>query len=466
MNDSTELHNYLLSPRLPRTKFMKNYSMILSTFILTVFLTATASANIEFSINVHKIKEFQNSEKGIQKEEYDYKMLVDIGDHYFSYTQDGNIYVFDFKTKRFFQINLSSKKYSDDSLYSNIGFRTYEFQNRLTLGGAFAAAGVKKNPMLPVLNEHLFSLQQKGKTSEVSHSLKEGLYYFSSGDHDLASFSKKGHQVSRKQKDMFIKFFRYAFSGHPVILNQISKDEIIPGSISIYRYNVGKEINQLAIAEVRSTENKLYNLNEYSLGLLNNDSEPFVAFLFNIKLQKFDFERHLKSLLSEANKYYLKGEYFDSMLAYLEYTLSPGLNFPRVFQKHKQKIMADENVGKLLRVLNPKSKIKAELSLKVLKNLETISSSKNHVVNILTANTLVRLGNINEAKKLFQKGLMHSPYFVGAYKDIGGVYYNEYNSVMAWRCWDLARQIAPTNKRLKSINEFELRFTQKYPEFF
>lgn len=62
--------------------------------------------------------------------------------------------------------------------------------------------------------------------------------------------------------------------------------------------------------------------------------------------------------------------------------------------------------------------------------------------------------------------LTANPYIVGAWKDLGDLYFNEYNTRDAWRCWDLARELLPTHGLLKTVGEFEQNLLNTYPEFF
>jgi len=448
---------------------MKKIILAFITFALSCCYVVQASANIQFSIKDHQIKEKQEEDKTISKEESDSEILVDLGNDYFRYTSEGIQYIYDFKEKRVYTVDLSSKKFSDDSLFSNIGFRTYEFQNRLMLGGALAAGGVEDNPMLPVFSEHLFSLQQKDKKSELSQTSKDNFLVFSAAGKELLSYSSKGVEVSSKEKAMFIKFFRYVFGGHPQILKQLSSDNIIPKSIQVHRYNVFNEHNILSLSEIKTTPPRSFSLDGYSPAVLAGDTDPFSNFLNDIKYsKKINLEKHLESLLSQAKSYYQNGNHIDTMLCYLEYNLASSRPLPPVYEEQREVLSQDKNVTKLLATLRlrPKNKEEGEDFLHKLQELETEAKHQTHVLKIFQANAQYGLGNYQEAKELFYGVLKASPHITGAYKDLGGFYFNEYNAVLAWRCWDVARQILPTHKMLVQINEFEARLFKDYPEFF
>jgi hypothetical protein len=240
---------------------MKKSFLSIMIVVLIFCFTGNSFANIAFSIHVQQTKDKQDSDKKIYQEKNEYDMSVDIGDTYFSYSSGDALHIYDFANKRIITVDLPTKVYSDDSLFSTIGFRTMEFQNRLWMGQLFKGAGVKDLTTAPVFSEHLFSLQQKDKKSELSQTSKDGFLYFSSDGRDLLSYSTKGEQVSRENKKMFIKFFRYVFAGHPQILEKLSSDNIIPQSICVHQINsfLG-ETNILTISPIKSTPVMPYSL--------------------------------------------------------------------------------------------------------------------------------------------------------------------------------------------------------------
>jgi len=446
---------------------MKKTILFFIAFLSISNFANSASANIEFSIHVHQTTEKKDSDNKILRDENRSEMLVNIGDGYFSYTSKGTKYIYDFTKKRVLTIDMSKRIFSDDSLFSNIGFREYEFKNRLMLGGALAAAKIEDNPMQQVLSEHLFSLQKKDAHSKLSQTLENDFLLFAAGGKELLSYSRQGEQVAHKDKETFVKFFRYVFGGHPQILDKLLSDDVIPKSIRIHRYNMFHEINALTISAIKNTPKKSFSIEGNRPGVLSNDSDEFSIHLNKIKHSKnMPLENHLKLLLSRAEEHYKNGHYMDTMLAYLEYNLVSGLPFPSTFHEQKAILIQNRNVKQLLASLSPKSKEKAEQFLSVLQNLEKASKQQSHVLKIFEANIQMSLRHHQEAKELFYKALKINPYITGAYKDLGGIYFNEYNAVLAWRCWDVARKIAPTHKMLTQINKFETRLSMDHPEFF
>ncbi len=98
-----------------------------------------------------------------------YPLRVTLGHRYLIEEMQGTRTIYDFDRLRILRITLATKTYTDDSLYSDIGFRALEFRNRIMLGTALQAGKVAVNPMEPALMEHLFCLSNpKGKTDMVN----------------------------------------------------------------------------------------------------------------------------------------------------------------------------------------------------------------------------------------------------------------------------------------------------------
>ncbi|HUN56272.1 MAG TPA: hypothetical protein VMU29_14060 [Smithella sp.] len=446
---------------------MKKVILLFISLILPICFAGQVYAKIVFSIDVQKTMDKQTPDKKITKEKSQSKMQLEIGDNYFSSDQNGVRHIFDFDHKRIFVMNLSGKLYFDDSLFSYVGFKAHEFQNRLAMSQALSKAGITNNPMLPVFSEHLFSMRQKNEKSGLSQVLKNDSVYFYAADKELFSYSKQGEQVSPENKIMFVKFIRYVFGGHPQILGQLLSDNIIPGSINIYLPDLSPRSVELKISPVKTTSQRAYSLKGYTPGVWNDEEDPFIRFLNDIKYSKtINLEHHLAMLQTKANEYYNSGDYLDAMLAYLEYNLASGLPFPPAFQEQKATIVKDEKVKELLTVLGDVSKENAKNDLVILQTLQSSAKHYGHVIKITEADMQIKLGKHQEAKKLFYEALKASPHITGAYKDLGDLYYSEYSDLMAWRCWDVARKIAPTHVMLIPINEFEAKLVKECPEFF
>ena len=449
---------------------MKKAILVILIVVLAFSFTGNSFANLSFSIHVQQTKDQQDADKKIYQEKNEYDMSVDLGDTYFSYTRGGILRIYDFVKKRLITIELSNKIYSDDSLFATILYRTMEFQNRLWPGGIFNIPRFKKDiPMASVFNEHLLSLEQKDKKPEVSEISKDGFLHFSSEGKELLSYSTKGEEVSPDNKKMFITFFRYVFAGHPQILKKLSSDNVIPKSMCVNQFDsLLSETNLLTISMIKSTPDMLYSLENYIPGVLSNDKDRFSKILHDIKYSKtIDMESRLELLQSRASEYFKNGNYLDMMLAYLECSLSSDLPLPKAFVKRKKVLEEADTISKLYLTIKRKKNIKeAEESLAILQEWEKNAKNERYLLKYYEANHQSRIGKRQEAKDLYYEVIKASPLITGVYKDIGLLFFKEYDTVLAWRCWDVARKIAPKHDLLSQINEGETNLYKNYPEYF
>lgn len=448
--------------------------------IFLIFHTEHTFANVTFSINVSQIQEPNPSlrriepinERTISKDQISKKKRVtvfdvEIGQDFFSYESDKAKYIYDLDNNKRITINLTNNTFVDDSLFAAVMYKINEFQNRLMLGQTLTAGGSIDNPMALVFIEHLFSLRHPNKNSGLTSTSTDEVVSYSWEGKELLSYSKEGALVSHQEKEMFIKFFRYVYKGHPQILDQLSSDNIIPYTIQISQYHTSITKNKLTISSIQTTHSESYSLDGYLPGELPDKVKPNFRFLYDLKTSKeIMLQQHLDHLLQRANEEFENGKYLDTFLFYLEYSLCSGLQLPSIFQKHFHKIKEDENIGKLQTAI---SSINSETTEKLLldfKKLELASKFQMHVIKIFEANTQTILGNHKEAKELFFEALDSSPYITGVYMDLGDIYFKERNPGMAWLCWDVARKINPSHKMVSRVEEFELKLIESYPKFF
>lgn len=420
-------------------------------------------ANLLLEFNVNSI--IENQQNNASKSEKKRSVLtVTLGPDYFSYREGNKERIYDFKKYRIYTIDVAHSTYSSDSLFMDIGFRTYEFQNRLMLGGVLNAAKVEANPMAITLSEHIFSLSAKDHQSVITKKRNNQGVFFSWEGKELCSFSQKSIQIEREYIYQFVRFLRYYKGGHPEILRQLKNWPGIPSQIGISRYDARTESYDLALVSHKSVADKQYELGNLRQEKIDGELSKLVA--IDQPYSQSALHNKSKHLLSEANNAFNAGNYLDSILAYLEYTLVTGEQLPNQFQSHRELIANDENVKKLLPSISPKSKEMAEKAVETLVQLRAKSKDRKHVLMIFEANIRTSLGKPETSKQLFLSALSTNPYIVGAWKDLGDLYFGSYNTRDAWRCWDLARTLVPGHRLLEPVNEFEKKLKHENPDFF
>lgn len=391
-------------------------------------------------------------------------MNVEIGKNYFSYEENNQKHIYDFNRNRIITINLADKTYIDDSLFMDIGFRGYEFQNRLHLGRALNAASLKDNPMAITLSEHNLSLTAKKHQSEIKKKNKSKNVTFNWNGKELFKHDKNLVQIKQLYKDGFIRFLRYHLGGHPEILKDLQQLKGIPSSFTITSHNVQTKISTLRIKSHKYIPDKLPDFSKFNKGKVDGALSALLS--KDTNFSENALSTSAKTLLLKATDAFNEKRYLDTFLTYLEYTLATGEQMPRQFNSQRELIVNDIDVKTFLPSISPKSKDEAQKAVKTLVALRNKSKDKKHILKIFEANIHSSLGLQKESMQLFHDVLSKNPYITGAWKDLGGLYFSDYNSRDAWRCWDTARKLNPKHHLLAPISEFENRLKNDNPEYF
>jgi tetratricopeptide (TPR) repeat protein len=346
----------------------------------------------------------------------------------------------------------------------DIGFRDYEFQNRLYLGRALGAASIKDNPMAIPLSEHIFSLTAKNHQSKVKKEIKNNNVTFSWNHKELFKYDQDVVNIKSPYKEGFIRFLRYHLGGHPKIIMNLQQLSGIPSSLTMTSHNVQTKITTLRLKSHKYISDKSLNLNKFTKGKV----EGALASLFseNTIFSEDALNTSVNALLAKAMSAFNDKRYLDTILTYLEYTLATGKQMPKQFKPQRELITADLNVKAFLASIRPKSKEEAQKAVKTLVALRSKSKDRIHILKIFEANIRSSLGMQKKSIQLFHETLKKNPYITGAWKDLGELYFRSYNSRDAWRCWDAARKLNPRHKLLAKVTQFEVRLKKDNPDFF
>ena len=442
-----------------------NYpSLFLFISFLTLFATMQgvhAGVVLTFDKELIVIKP---KDKGVFPKPTSSLLLVEIGRDYFSYEENNKKHIYDFKHNRIIAINNDDGTYLDDSLFVDIGFRDYEFQNRLYLGRALAAASVKDNPMAIPLSEHVFSLTAKEHHSKIKEEIKNKKVTFSWNGKELFKYDQNIEKIKSPYKNGFIRFLRYHLGGHPRILMSLQTLAGIPSSLTMTSHNAQTKITTLRLKSHKYIPDRLPDLSKLKAGKIDGSLATLLD--ENTTFSEDMLNTSVNTLLAKATSAFNEKRYLDTILTYLEYTLATGEQMPKQFFPQRELITADVDVNNFLGSISPKSKEQAQKAVKTLVSLHKKSKDRKHVLNIFEANIRSSLGMQKESVQLFHTTLKKNPYITGAWKDLGELYFRNYNSRDAWRCWDTARKLNPRHKLLEQITQFEIRLKKDNPDFF
>ena len=438
---------------------MKNTVILLLLSLLTCY---GLEAGTLLKFHVAEESEIPRGEE-IERENKDYDLQVYLGETIIDEESPEGICVWNFDTKRKYQSVEEQSAFVNYSLFSDLGFRVYEFQNRLKLGGALEAVGIEDNPMDRILMEHLFSLTSD-EESKLDRKSKKSRIIFKHSKKVLLEYSNNSEPAESEVIGRFVLYLRYRFGIHPQILTELESLNGIPNELIIYRYDVGQERIELRFISI--DDNYAEPSRELSVTTPLEDGLLYQTSAKATDYTKKAYADACVSLKKRAVTSARKSDYLDSIGLFLAYTLATGEQMPEEFFEFRDAITQNADVQLLFSSLKPLSEETAPQALKDLEKLSEKAKEGQCAILIFKANTLAHSGKPYEAIDAFLAALSLEPAIVGAWKDLGDVYYSIYDAIQAWHCWDTGRSLLINHSLFNAVNEFEDTLQTDHPEFF
>jgi tetratricopeptide (TPR) repeat protein len=330
---------------------------------------------------------------------------------------------------------------------------------------------LQRNPkdylLEPVILEHNFSLDSKRNSSKINKKQNGKYTNYSFEKTPLAQITASGQNLSSEELTSFIRFIRYTIGGHSEILDGIKKSGKIPEELVIYKFD--KKNNRLDY-KLKNYKTEIETpLSLVSYRPLEYSTETGSYYSLISKIQTFDSEKikqQMGSIEIDIQSSLDNKNYLEALLGCLESGLYNSVFNIEICQTNINIIQADSHAKTLFTYLNPGDQISPEDAYKEFEALEKFAGEKAYILWIFEADMLSRINKKKESLEKFYKALKVNPYIAGIYKDIGEIFYSNYNTDLAWLCWDIARRIYPEHSMLKPITELEENLQKKYPEYF
>lgn len=378
--------------------------------------------------------------------------------------------IYDFKGRRILQLTPNTRSYADLSLFSVVGFRVIEFQNRRSLAGLLKGVDLKDEPMPIPLSEHLFSLADPETKATVDRKAENGTVAYSWKSRPLLSWSEKIVPMPAHQRSRFATFVRYVYGGRPELLSAMQKLDGIPERLVITMHDVpGTTTTTLALKSSNTLDGPAFAL----AGLQKSApvQDPKLASLLE-KAQidgPADHTRRSEAIAVRAKNALQEKRGLDVFLALTEFSIQNGKPLSGLDKDQVGALVkTDPNLRDLLSSLKPPANEKA--AVEATETLHRLAAhaeeSGRHVLKLFEANNLSAAGDVQAAEKLFVDALATNPSLTGAWKDLGDLHFRRFDMKGAWICWDLARTISPEHEMLKPVNDFESRLMKDHPEYF
>ena len=396
------------------------------------------------------------------------QILVILGDRRLVVREPNLEYVYDFDQRRVRIVDGSTLTFADWSLFGLVAFSDLELTNRLGTGGR-AAGGASVREL-----EALFSMP-----AGVKPSPKESLVDSSRGNSVdvLINGRPFTHAILSEtvlpadQVDTFERFLLYNFHLHPAARRAIVRTGRVPDMLFFRTLDLNQEtIVSWHLVKATTTP----EVNDPTRGLPRMDitDKDFSALASRLKrCREFSADtsraRRTSQSLAFEESAMQQGHYFDAALARLARELEScqRVSFSAWPAELREKVAADSSFRLCLEAADALDARHAKQLVPRLGRIGRQSLMMGHVVDLLAGRARIVSGDPDAVPQVM-RGLTGTPLAIQVWMDLGQAYYRTYQPVLAWLCFDAAREAAPAGcAELEPSARIEADLLKRRPEF-
>lgn len=390
---------------------------------------------------------------------------VVLGDRHMTVTTPSDMLIYDFASRRRYQVDLKAATYVDYSLFDTIGSRAMEVRNRQGLSRALAAAKIGQQAFAPVFDEQALSVASE-TTRTLADSTEGGDAVLSIDGKPLMRIAAGGTEVSAADAAAFTRYVRYEFGGHPLVLARLLALHRVPSKFVMYYAEAGgTQTRTFTVTGLTPVDAPGYDMAKYTAR--SGGADEIDRLLDRARRMRWPTQEEARAKAeAEMSVAFAEKRPFDAMLGATELNLMTGAPIAPFSADQVAMIRADPSVRALLGAMNPKDQAGLRAAVRVLQSLRPQTMSKRHMLQLYEANHHAKLGERAVALELFASVLRANPALAGAYKDMGDTLFTGFDMPRAWRAWDQGRRIAPRLNLFEPIDQFEQKLLRDYPEYF
>jgi hypothetical protein len=427
-----------------------------------------AKANTELTV---KVEHSTTPVKGAQsvraaaKVPANQTVHLTLGAQWVYWTDGTNRGVYDFSKRVAIVVDPEAHRLAEVSLFAQLSGREAELDNRVMLGGALEAGKVADNPMAPTLAEHQLSLRRGvSEPSGIEHKTTADETRYTWHAKELFAYSPKLVPLAAADRDLYIRYVRLTVGGHPEILDDLQKLDGLPKWLRYRDPGFGATV-RLDVMDSKAAPDAPYALPVLEKAAIKNAGAAAAAAAVAASTPESRAAVSAR-ILTAANEAADGRRPLQAMLGYLERNLMEGGQLPPDFNTRKEVIVRDESVRALVASVQATNAIQAKDNVATLKRLALLAGEKAYVVGIFRANMESPLGNRETATDLLVTALTKNPFIAGVWKDLGDSLDGGYDAVDTWRCYEIARMLAPAHPIVRGIAEREAAMLKEHPEYF
>lgn len=453
------------------------FGFLRTLFVLLLLSGQAFASEIVLQYSLTEVREPRIPEIESKKKEKEIRLsskkTVILGKDFFSVTEGQSERIYDFKQRKIHYLDHRTKTRVEISLFSDPAFRIHEFEQRLNIDEVVEKSGAKPLEDLFSL-ESIFGLQNKNqKLNLTEKKLKNKQTQFLKDDLVVAEITFSDEEVNPEGLT-FDKFLIYDHSIHPWIRERIIKARNIPKVIRTRLQSpLGIDRYVLILDRLNTRPEQGFLIPQYIVSSKRPgavpSSEGLLPLIQAAEEGKSGVPRYEKEwFLEKMRLAQTRKNYLDAALIILEYGLQSGDE--KATSEAMQEVVKyqaqDPELDRFLRSLGIAGPEQAKRAIKELQKINRKKASRPHMIDIVISNQESVLGQNEAAEKRMLAALKANPYIAGAYKDLGDMFYTEFDMASAWLCWDFARKQVPEHFMFKPISEYEEELLKEFPYFF
>lgn len=396
---------------------------------------------------------------------------VTLGKDYVSVKDKDSEKITDFAKKRIINLDNETKEYTDVDLHGQIYFRVSELQNRYMLGELTGKSGANLkglDPFNPFDVQSILSVKLPDDEHKptISKSTANGTTTFANDGRKILSYSLSTNAIKEEDKVAFRRWIANYLPVHPDIREALVAEKYYPKTLSFKSKN-GVFVDSEYVISLNNVggepSDTLEKLSEYKL---QRDEEIASIYAALDKLGPKPKLPEKEATLENTRKALKEDNNLDAALIVVEYGLMTGEKTGPEFKEILKSAVEDPEVIKFFATIAPKSEEEAKTSVAMLSAIDRKKLSKGNVIDIMRANILYDLKEPEEAINSMKSALTANPLIVGAYHDLGKMYFSSWNMTTAWECFRIANRLIPNHSQMKDMRELEQSLENQFPEFF
>ena len=274
------------------------------------------------------------------------------------------------------------------------------------------------------------------------------------------------------QKVTFERFLLYNFHLHPAARRAILRTGKVPRTL-FFRTLDGSEETIVSWRLVKAASTP--EVNDPTHGLKRQDitDKEYAALasrLIGCREQSADTSRARRDSQSLAfeSSAANAGRFLDAALAHLSRDMEScrAISLSTWPAELREKVQSDSAFRACLEAAETLGAGQARQLLPRLGRIDGKQLAMGRVVELLSGRARLAAGDFKGGEPQVLRGLRAAPCAIGAWMDLGQAYFRTYQPVLAWLCFDAAREAAPRDcARLEPSTKLEADLLKRRPEF-